>query len=70
LSSPSVMRATALVILRHETISVASRSLEVLHMGLIRDAEVWCWLLVAHLCQAMPIFGLQLAESLALCKQI
>jgi hypothetical protein len=24
---------------------------------------MWCWLLLSHWCQAMPIFGLQLAES-------
>jgi hypothetical protein len=33
-------------------------------MGLISDVVMWCWLLVDHWCQAMPIFGLQLAESL------
>jgi hypothetical protein len=43
----------------HQTISVASRPLDILHMGLISDVAVWCWLLVAHWCQAMPIFGLQ-----------
>jgi hypothetical protein len=50
----------------HETISASSRPLNILHMGLMSDAAEWCWLLVAHGCQAMPIFGWQLAESLAL----
>jgi hypothetical protein len=35
-------------------------------MGLMSDAEEWFWLLVAHACQAVPIFGRQLAESLSL----
>jgi hypothetical protein len=48
----------------HETISVAFRPLNILHMGLMSDAAEWYWLLVAHGCQTMPIFGLRLAESL------
>ena len=35
-------------------------------MGLMSDAAEWCWLLVAHGCREMPIFGQQLAGSLAL----
>jgi hypothetical protein len=35
-------------------------------MGVISDVAVWDWPLLTHWCQAMPIFGLQLAESLAL----
>jgi hypothetical protein len=54
----------------HETISVASRLLHIIHMSLISDVEVCCWLLECCSCQAMPIFGQQLAESLALFKQI
>jgi hypothetical protein len=54
----------------HETISVAFRLLHIIHMGLISDVEVCCWLLECCSCQAMPIFGQQLAESLALFKQI
>jgi hypothetical protein len=47
----------------NETISVASRTFVIFHMGLISDGVVWCWLLVAHWCQAMPSFGLQLDEN-------
>jgi hypothetical protein len=50
----------------HQTISVASRPLNILHMGLISDVEQWCWILLAHWCQAMPIFGLKFANILAL----
>jgi hypothetical protein len=39
----------------HETISVASRLLEILHMGLISGASVWYRLLLAWWCQAMSI---------------
>jgi hypothetical protein len=53
-------------IIGHETISAASRTLNVLHMILVSDAEKWCWLLEAHGCQAMQIFGNRLAETLAL----
>jgi hypothetical protein len=35
-------------------------------MGLMSDAEEWCWLLVANVCQVMQTFGKLLAESLAL----
>jgi hypothetical protein len=35
-------------------------------MGLMSDAGEWCWLLMIHGCQAMPILGWHLAESLAL----
>jgi hypothetical protein len=35
-------------------------------MGLMSDTGEWCWLLMAHRGQAMQIFELQLAESLAL----
>jgi hypothetical protein len=38
-----------------KTISVASRPLNILHMGLISDVEVCCWLLVSHWCWAMRI---------------
>jgi hypothetical protein len=48
------------------SISDASRPLNILHMCLISDVEMKRWLLVAHLCQAMPIFQQQLAESLAI----
>jgi hypothetical protein len=34
-------------------------------MGLMSDATEWCWLLMAHGGQAILIFGLWLAESLA-----
>jgi hypothetical protein len=44
--------------------------LNILHMGLISDVEVCCWLLVSHWCQAMPISGHHWAESMALCQQI
>jgi hypothetical protein len=37
----------------HKTISVASRPLNILHMGLINDAAVCCWLLLAHSRQVM-----------------
>jgi hypothetical protein len=50
----------------HKTTSVASRPLNILHMGLINDAAVWCWLLLVHWCQAMPLFEQQLAKCLAL----
>jgi hypothetical protein len=50
----------------HETISATSRSLNNIHVGLMSDDAEWCWLLVALGCQAMPSFGWQLAESLAL----
>jgi hypothetical protein len=52
-----------------QTISAAFRPLNILHMGLMSDAAEWCWLLMAHVNQAMPIFGRGLraaAESLAL----
>jgi hypothetical protein len=39
----------------HETISAASRPLNILHMGLMSDAAEWCWHLMAHGCQAIPI---------------
>jgi hypothetical protein len=41
-------------------------------MVLINGVAMWCWLLLAQRCQAMPIFGLQLAESLPFttCQQI
>jgi hypothetical protein len=35
-------------------------------MGLMNDAAEWCWLMMANVCQAIPIFGWPLAESLAL----
>jgi hypothetical protein len=47
----------------HETTSAASRPLNILHMGLMNDAAEWCWLLVAHGCKAMPIFGQQLLAA-------
>jgi hypothetical protein len=50
----------------YETISAAFRSLNILHMGLMSDATELCWLLIACECQAILIFGLWLAESLAL----
>jgi hypothetical protein len=40
-----------------QTISAASRPLNILHMGLMSAAAEWCWLLMAHVSQAMPIFG-------------
>ena len=49
--------ANSLGIDGHETISTASRPLNILHMGLMSDAEEWCWLLEAHGCQAIPIFA-------------
>jgi hypothetical protein len=33
-------------------------------MDLMSDAAEWCWLLMAHVSQAMMIFGRGLAESL------
>jgi hypothetical protein len=45
----------------HPTISIASRPLDIIHMGLLSDVEVWFRLLAPHWCQAMPIFGLLLA---------
>jgi hypothetical protein len=54
----------------YKTISAASRSLKILDMGLISDIAEWCWLLAGHVCQAMPIFGWQLAESSSLNMQI
>jgi hypothetical protein len=50
----------------HETISAAFRPLNILHMGLMSDAAEWCWLLEAHGCQAMPIFGQLRAKGLSL----
>jgi hypothetical protein len=49
----------------HPTISVASRPLDILHMGLlgIGNVAVWFRLLVPHWCHAVPIFGLLLAQS-------
>jgi hypothetical protein len=38
-------------------------------MVLINGISMWCWLLLAHWCQAMPIFGLQFAESFVLYQQ-
>jgi hypothetical protein len=39
--------------------------MNVLHISLINDVEVLCWLLLAHWChQAMPIFGQQLVKSI------
>jgi hypothetical protein len=35
-------------------------------MGLMSDAAEWCWLLMAHVCQTMPIFGQHLPENLGL----
>jgi hypothetical protein len=32
------------IICGHETIKAASRPLNILHMGLMSDAEEWCWL--------------------------
>jgi hypothetical protein len=52
-----------------ETIPVAYRPFNILHMGLMSDAEEWFWLLVVHGCQTMPIFQCQLAESLALISE-
>jgi hypothetical protein len=43
----------------HETISAASRPLNILHLGLMSDAVEWCWLLMAHGCEVMPIYGQQ-----------
>jgi hypothetical protein len=43
----------------NETISAASRPLNILHMGLMSDAAEWCWLLVAHECGVMLILGLR-----------
>jgi hypothetical protein len=43
-------------ICKHKKTSVASRPLNILHMGLICDVEGWCWLLLAHRWQAMPNF--------------
>jgi hypothetical protein len=43
-----------------ETISVASRPLDILYMGLTSDDEERCWSLVAHGWRAMPVYGLQL----------
>jgi hypothetical protein len=40
----------------HETISAASRPLNVLHIGLMSDAAWLYWILVAPVHQAMPIF--------------
>jgi hypothetical protein len=51
----------------HETKGDASRPLKMSLMVLINGVAMWCWLLLAQWCQAMPIFGLQLAESLAFC---
>jgi hypothetical protein len=31
--------------------------LNILFMGLLNDVEAWCWLLLVHWCQAMPMFG-------------
>jgi hypothetical protein len=42
-----------------ETISAASSPLNIIHMGLMSDAVEWCWLLVAHWCRAMRVFGLR-----------
>jgi hypothetical protein len=39
-------------------------------MVLLNDIAMWFLLLLAQWCQAMPIFGLQLAESFELCKII
>jgi hypothetical protein len=39
----------------HDTVSVASRHMDMLHVGLISDVAVWCWLLLAWWCQAMSI---------------
>jgi hypothetical protein len=50
----------------HETISSASRPLNILHMDLMNDDAEWYWLMIAHGCQAMPILRQQLAEKLAL----
>jgi hypothetical protein len=50
----------------HETISAASRPLNIIHMGLMKDAAVWCWLLVSQGSRVVLIFGLRLAESLAI----
>ena len=53
----------------HETISAASRPLNILHMGLMSDAAewCWCWLMVALVCQAMSTFVQLLApQSLAI----
>jgi hypothetical protein len=52
-----------------QTTSAASRPLNILHMGLMSDAAEWCWLLMAHVSQAMPIFWKWLAESFALLQQ-
>jgi hypothetical protein len=40
--------------------------LNILHMGLMSDAMEWCWLLLAHGCQALPLFAWKRGESLAL----
>jgi hypothetical protein len=52
----------------HEPISAASRPFDILHIGLMSDAEEWFRLLGAHGsgCQAMPNFGSQMALGLAL----
>jgi len=46
-----------------ETILVTSRPLDIINMGLISDATVWYWLLLARWCQAMPIFDSSWTEN-------
>jgi hypothetical protein len=36
--------------------SVASRPLDIHHMGLISDVASCCWVLLTHWCQTIPIF--------------
>jgi hypothetical protein len=55
---------------RHKTISVVFRPLNILHMDMANYKVMWHWLLLAHWCQAIPFFGVKLAESLALHHQI
>jgi hypothetical protein len=43
----------------HNTYSIAAEPFHVLHMDPMGDVSMCYKLLVAHLCQSMPCFGLQ-----------
>ena len=47
----------------HSTISVDAEPFHDIHMGPMSDVVMWNRLLVANLCQASHIFGLQLAKA-------
>jgi hypothetical protein len=61
-SEPKLM---TLAVKKPNLLPPASRPFRILLVGLISGVAIRCWLLLAHWSHPTPIFGLQLAESLA-----